>query len=82
MSLFNRPKLGPSAPPMDIDPRARKAITKAQRNREDAVFHGACLGCIWQKGNASGDNLRWCMGCAFFDYNHTKPNRCLDQSRD
>jgi hypothetical protein len=81
MSIFRRPKLGPHAPSMDIDPEARKAITEAQQAGRDAVFHGACLGCIWQPGNATGENLRWCMGCAMFDFNDLKPNRCLEKAR-
>jgi hypothetical protein len=81
MSFFQRPKLGPSAPKMEIDPKARKAITQAQLHNTDAIFHGACHGCIWKPGNATGENLRWCMGCAMFDFDDLKPNRCLERTR-
>ncbi len=41
-------------------------VKEARVAGKDAVFHGACLGCIWQKGNAQGEGLRWCSGCRMF----------------
>lgn len=47
-----------------VKDRIRRAITKAQANGTDAVFHGTCRECLHMAGNSSGEGMRYCMGCA------------------
>ncbi len=54
---------------------ARVAITRAQQAGTDAIFHGACHDCIWKLNNAWGEGLRWCKGCAYFNFTDHLPNR-------
>jgi hypothetical protein len=72
------PRKGPHGDQMWIEPETRDEIREAQEQGKDCVFHGACLGCAWKKGNSTGEGLRWCMGCAFFEFSEHKPNRKLD----
>lgn len=55
-------------------------VVEAQKAGEDSVvFHGGCHGCIFKKGNASGDPNRFlfCSGCQYFDADWDKPNKRL-----
>lgn len=63
---------------------ARVAITRAQTDGTDAIFHGSCIGCIWKLNNAWGEGLRWCKGCAYFNFTDHLPNRRIGgaDSRD
>jgi hypothetical protein len=81
MGFFRR-KTGPHGEEQTISGSARVAITKAQRAGADAIFHGACSACLWRKGNAQGEGLKWCMGCAFFNFTDHLPNRRLSEATD
>ncbi len=76
-----KPKLGTHGDQQYLTSSQRAAITEAQRDSKDAIFHGACIGCLWRKGNAQQEGLRWCMGCAFFGFTENLPNRCLPEAR-
>lgn len=78
--MFNRN--GPHASEQQITFSARVSITKAQRDGTDAIFHGSCIGCIWKLNNAWGEGLRWCMGCAYFNFSNSQPNRRIGEADD
>ena len=81
MGLFRKTK-GPHGSERWVSASNRVEITNAQAEGRDAVYHGACLSCVWQKGNAVGEGLRWCMGCAMFDFVETLPNRRVGKALD
>lgn len=79
MGLFR--KLGPGSPEKRAPVSAKVAIAEAQQDGTDtATFHGACLGCLFRKGNAVGMGLLRCMGCAYFSFDSDLPNLRLSEA--
>ena len=80
MGIFG-PQKGTHGDEQWISHSNRVAITDAQANGTDsASYHGACHDCLWKKGNAVGEGLRWCMGCAMFNFTENLPQRRLREA--
>lgn len=73
---------GRGSPDRFVKPEIRHAITKAQENNEDVVFHGACRDCLNRKGNNSGEGMRYCMGCAIAWWSETGENRHVSELKE
>lgn len=73
---------GPSGRERELPLSQKIKITEAQRLKKNVIFHGACIGCIWLEGNSTGENLRYCMGCAFSTFADHLPNRRIKLADD
>lgn len=77
--MFKKQK-GPHSPEVNIPASARREITTAQKLGGDAIFHGACIGCIYKAGNAVGaERINWCLGCTFSTFSDNLPNRRISK---